>query len=55
MRVSNIDAQRTYLRLGFTKVGVRKGYYPAPAGSREDAVVMSKIVERPAGEPDALE
>ena len=34
VRTSNVDAQRTYLRLGFTKVGVRKGYYPAPAGTR---------------------
>jgi ribosomal-protein-alanine N-acetyltransferase len=49
VRLANVDAQRTYLRLGFVKVGVRKGYYPAPAGTREDAVVMSKIVE-PAGE-----
>jgi [ribosomal protein S18]-alanine N-acetyltransferase len=55
VRVANVDAQRTYLRLGFTKVGVRKGYYPAPAGSREDAVVMSKIVGRAAGGSDALE
>ena len=55
VRVSNVDAQRTYLRLGFTKVGVRKGYYPAPAGTREDAVVMSRIVEPAAGGADALE
>ena len=45
----------TYLRLGFTKVGVRKGYYPAPAGTREDAVVMSRIIEPAAGGADALE
>ena len=55
VRLANVDAQRTYLRLGFVKIGVRKGYYPAPAGTREDAVVMSKIIE-PAGEgSDALE
>ena len=30
-----------YLRLGFEHVGVRKAYYPAPEGRREDAVVMS--------------
>ena len=55
VRVSNVDAQRTYLRLGFTKVGVRKGYYPAPGGAREDAVVMSRIVEAHTGNADALE
>ena len=53
--IGNVDAQRTYLRLGFTKVGVRKGYYPAPAGTREDAVVMSRIIEPAAGGADALE
>lgn len=55
VRLANVDAQRTYLRLGFVKVGVRKGYYPAPGGTREDAVVMSKIVEAIAGGADALE
>ena len=55
VRVSNVDAQRTYLRLGFIKVGVRKGYYPAPGGTREDAVVMSKIIEPRARGADALE
>jgi ribosomal-protein-alanine N-acetyltransferase len=29
------------VRLGFAHVGVRKGYYPAQDGRREDAVVMS--------------
>ena len=55
VRIANVDAQRTYLRLGFIKVGVRKGYYPAPAGTREDAVVMSKIIEPAVGGADALE
>ena len=55
VRLANVDAQRTYLRLGFTKVGVRKGYYPAPAGTREDAVVMSRIIGPVAGGADALE
>jgi ribosomal-protein-alanine N-acetyltransferase len=30
-----------YVRQGFRSVGVRKGYYPAHDGKREDAVVMS--------------
>ena len=55
VRLANVDAQRTYLRLGFVKVGVRKGYYPAPGGTREDAVVMSRIIEPIAGRADALE
>jgi ribosomal protein S18 acetylase RimI-like enzyme len=55
VRLGNVDAQRTYLRLGFVKVGVRKGYYPAPFGRREDAVVMSlQIGAVPAGANDAL-
>ena len=55
VRLANVDAQKTYLRLGFTKVGMRKGYYPAPAGAREDAVVMSRIIEPAIGGADALE
>jgi len=38
---SNHDARETYRRLGFAPVGRRKDYYPAPAGRREDAIVMS--------------
>lgn len=41
VRVGNAGARAAYLRLGFVAMGVRKGYYPAPGGSREDAVVMS--------------
>ena len=41
VRESNGDARETYLRLGFAPVGRRKDYYPAPAGRREDAIVMS--------------
>ena len=54
VREANLDAQATYRRLGFGQVGVRKGYYPAPAGSREDAVVMSLGIDA-AREFDALE
>ncbi len=45
VRVSNGDARAAYERLGFAPVGVRRGYYPAPAASREDAVVMSLAVD----------
>jgi ribosomal-protein-alanine N-acetyltransferase len=41
VRRSNPRAQAIYLRRGFVQVGVRKGYYPAPQGQREDALVMS--------------
>lgn len=41
VRVSNVRAQRIYEHHGFRRVGERKGYYPAVAGRREDAIVMS--------------
>src|SRR5664279_3175035 len=41
VRESNAEARETYRRLGFNPVGRRKGYYPAPQGRREDAIVMS--------------
>lgn len=40
VRPSNIRAIRIYERYGFARIGLRKGYYPAAGGSREDAVVM---------------
>ena len=40
VRWSNDRAQHVYAAQGFTRVGVRKAYYPAQAGAREDAVVM---------------
>jgi ribosomal-protein-alanine N-acetyltransferase len=41
VRESNDEAREVYRRLGFAMVGRRKGYYPAPEGRREDAIVMS--------------
>ncbi|CAA9405223.1 MAG: Ribosomal-protein-S18p-alanine acetyltransferase [uncultured Ramlibacter sp.] len=41
VRRSNLRAQGIYERNGFRRVGERKNYYPAGAGRREDAVVMS--------------
>ena len=43
VRVSNTRARAIYERYGFTAVGVRKGYYPAVRGTREDAVVMRAV------------
>jgi ribosomal-protein-alanine N-acetyltransferase len=40
VRPSNEQAMALYRRHGFSKVGERRGYYPAQGG-REDAVVMS--------------
>jgi ribosomal-protein-alanine N-acetyltransferase len=41
VRDSNDRARALYLRYGFRHVGVRRGYYPARQGRREDASVMS--------------
>ncbi len=45
VRASNMRAQQIYLRRGFARVGLRKGYYPAGHGAREDAVVMNLRLE----------
>ena len=37
-RVSNLSAQRLYLKYGFVEVGRRKKYYP---NNREDALIMT--------------
>lgn len=41
VRPSNARARTLYAQLGFREVGLRRAYYPAPQGSREDAIVMS--------------
>lgn len=45
VRVGNNDAIALYRDIGFVDCGLRRGYYPALAGGREDALVM----RRPAG------
>jgi len=40
-RVSNTRAVQVYKAHGFRYVGLRKQYYPASLGQREDALVMS--------------
>lgn len=42
VRPSNEGAQRLYARHGFVRVGVRRGYYPAVGGQREDALLMRR-------------
>ena len=44
VRPSNVPARRLYDRFGFRQVGVRKRYYPAEEGSREDALVLRKTL-----------
>lgn len=41
VRVSNARAIAIYEAHGYRRVGLRKNYYPAGQGQREDAVVMS--------------
>ncbi len=41
VRESNLRPRAMYRRYGFREVGVRRGYYPAHEGQREDACVMS--------------
>jgi ribosomal-protein-alanine N-acetyltransferase len=53
VRASNERARQLYRRRGFSEVGLRRGYYPAPLGMREDAVVMSTPV--PAEDGDGLD
>jgi [ribosomal protein S18]-alanine N-acetyltransferase len=56
VRESNARARRVYQRFGFAHIGKRKGYYPAPQGHREDAVVMGlQLARRQTGGSDALE
>jgi len=41
VRPSNIGAIALYEKRGFNEIAVRKGYYPAENGHREDAVMLA--------------
>lgn len=41
VRTSNVRAIKVYAAHGYKRVGLRKNYYPAAGGQREDAIVMS--------------
>ena len=43
VRESNQAARKLYGSLGFSEDGVRRNYYPAADGGREDAVLMSLV------------
>ena len=45
VRAGNARARDLYLRNGFAEVGLRRGYYPAAASRREDAVLMRRGVD----------
>jgi [ribosomal protein S18]-alanine N-acetyltransferase len=45
VRPSNLRARNVYARYGFTEVGMRRAYYPAVGGQREDACVMRLSIE----------
>jgi ribosomal-protein-alanine N-acetyltransferase len=49
VRESNQGAHALYMRYGFEQIGLRRGYYPAPQGQREDAIVMQLAIEAPHG------
>lgn len=44
VRASNARARHVYRQHGFAEVGLRRSYYPAPHGTREDAIVMSLVI-----------
>ena len=48
VRASNARARYLYGARGFVEQGIRRGYYPAGASRREDAVVMKLDVDREA-------
>lgn len=46
VRQSNARARSVYARYGFAEVGLRRAYYPAEGGTREDAILMSLDLAR---------
>lgn len=54
VRESNERARRLYERWGFESIGLRKGYYPAPHGQREHAVVMRWLLDPEAAQVQGL-
>lgn len=48
-RPSNTVGLRLYERTGFARIGLRRRYYPAAGGAREDAIVMVRRLGDVAG------
>ena len=40
VRPSNLRALAIYERYGYTRIGMRRDYYPAAHNARENAIVM---------------
>lgn len=51
VRPSNTSAISFYKRHGYLQIGVRRAYYPAEKGGREDALVMQKRFDAASGAP----
>lgn len=51
VRASNHGAQQLYERLGYQRVGQRRGFYAKPDGSREDAWLYSLTLPQTVPEP----
>jgi tRNA threonylcarbamoyladenosine biosynthesis protein TsaB len=47
VRPSNVNALTFYRNLGFRQIAMRRDYYPAAGGEREDACVMQKRLDAP--------
>ncbi len=45
VRPSNAHALAVYEHCGFQRIGLRKNYYPAAGESREDAIVMRRMLD----------
>jgi [ribosomal protein S18]-alanine N-acetyltransferase len=50
VRPSNHEAVALYAARGFVERGLRRGYYPAAHGTREDALVMSLTLDEGRGD-----
>ncbi len=46
VRPSNTAALKLYEKLGFNEIGVRRNYYPAEGGQREDALLLALSLVR---------
>jgi ribosomal-protein-alanine N-acetyltransferase len=45
VRASNLPARTLYERSGFVEIGLRKNYYAAHGGQRENAILMARELQ----------
>lgn len=55
VRAGNLRALQLYQRLGYQRIGLRKAYYPADNGGREDAIVMRLVLRDAAAQAQSEE